>query len=203
MTKSFSHRLSIQLQRYSIFNKVCSKSSAAELSYEGKGWAIYKWPIIAIFPIPMFSIVICYRLICWKGCTRTLTYLPQLPFENIVTKGEIAHNEQFLLLPQYFQLCSLHMKTFSMFLPRCFQSRLLQICCLWKGLNRNTFITDEHTYFFRKSGVRSVSLYSCLHFSHLWHWAQTGSFLSAMKFFTLTSALPFLAQILFQESYSL
>ena len=26
--------------------------------------------------------------------------------ENIVGKGEIAHNEQFLLIPQYFQMLS-------------------------------------------------------------------------------------------------
>ena len=26
-----------------------------------------------------------------------------LPFENTVGKGEIARNEQFLLIPQYFQ----------------------------------------------------------------------------------------------------
>ena len=35
-----------------------------------------------------------------------LTHLQQTTFENIVTKGEIAQNEQFLLLPQCFQLFS-------------------------------------------------------------------------------------------------
>ena len=33
-----------------------------------------------------------------------LTHLQQTTFENIVTKGKIAHDEQFLLWPQGFQL---------------------------------------------------------------------------------------------------
>ena len=33
-----------------------------------------------------------------------LTHLQQIAFENIVGKGEIAHNEQFLLFPQCFRL---------------------------------------------------------------------------------------------------
>ena len=33
-----------------------------------------------------------------------LTYQQQTAFENIVGKGEIAHNEQFLLFPQCFLL---------------------------------------------------------------------------------------------------
>ena len=32
--------------------------------------------------------------------------LQQTSFENIVTKGEIAHGEQFIPLSQYFQLLS-------------------------------------------------------------------------------------------------
>ena len=40
------------------------------------------------------------RLHVGKGLTR----LQQTSFENIVTKGEIAHDEQFPLLPQCFQL---------------------------------------------------------------------------------------------------
>ena len=32
------------------------------------------------------------------------THLHQTTFENILTKGEIAHEEQFPLLPQCFQL---------------------------------------------------------------------------------------------------
>ena len=33
-----------------------------------------------------------------------MTHQQQTAFENIVEKGEIAHNEQFLLFPQCFQL---------------------------------------------------------------------------------------------------
>ena len=40
------------------------------------------------------------------------TFLQYKSFENTVGKGEIAHNEQFLLFPQYFQpigeLCHFH-----------------------------------------------------------------------------------------------
>ena len=35
---------------------------------------------------------------------RILTHLQQTTLENIVTKGEIAHDEQFPLLPHCFQL---------------------------------------------------------------------------------------------------
>ena len=35
-----------------------------------------------------------------------LVPLQQMTIENIVEKGEIAHDEQFLLLRQYFQLFS-------------------------------------------------------------------------------------------------
>ena len=34
-------------------------------------------------------------------------HLQQMSFENIVAKGDIAHNEQFLLLPQFFLLYSI------------------------------------------------------------------------------------------------
>ena len=33
-----------------------------------------------------------------------MTHVKQTPFENIVAKREIAHNEQYLHLPQCFQL---------------------------------------------------------------------------------------------------
>ena len=33
-----------------------------------------------------------------------MTHMQQTTFENIVTRGDIAHNEQFLILPQCFQL---------------------------------------------------------------------------------------------------
>ena len=36
----------------------------------------------------------------------------QTPFENIVRKGEIARNDQFLLLPQFFQLNQVTVSSF-------------------------------------------------------------------------------------------
>ena len=49
------------------------------------------------------------------------TPLKQTTFEKIVTKEEIAHGEQFLLLSQCFPL-----------LAKYVQSRLLQICFMWE-----------------------------------------------------------------------
>ena len=37
-------------------------------------------------------------------CSRILIPRQQTTFENIVSNGEIAQNEQILLLPQYFQI---------------------------------------------------------------------------------------------------
>ena len=45
-------------------------------------------------------------------CRRILTHLQQTTFENIVTKGGIAQNMHFLLLPQRFQLFSVIIPTF-------------------------------------------------------------------------------------------
>ena len=42
----------------------------------------------------------------------SLTILQQTVFENIVTKGDIAHHEQFRLLPQCFQLFSIDIHAF-------------------------------------------------------------------------------------------
>ena len=58
-----------------------------------------------------------------KNYTLTLSNL-QTHFENIVAKGEIAHDEQFLLWPQCFQIY-LTIKLSFKFLSLCFQSRLL------------------------------------------------------------------------------
>ena len=55
-------------------------------------------------------------------------------FENNVAKEEIADDEQFLFRPQCFQLYSIVLHLFiEIFhiLSRWFQSRLLQICCIW------------------------------------------------------------------------
>ena len=45
-------------------------------------------------------------LLSFPTYRRFLMPLQQMTFENIVTKEEIAHNEQFRLLPHCFQLYS-------------------------------------------------------------------------------------------------
>ena len=42
------------------------------------------------------------------NCRHILTILEQMTFENIVAKGEIAYNEQFIHLPKCFQLFSIN-----------------------------------------------------------------------------------------------
>ena len=66
---------------------------------------------------------------------RVLTHLQQTTFENIVTKGEIAQNKQFLLLPQRFQPFSVIKPSLSEIFQknsRCFQSCQLQ---MWERVN--------------------------------------------------------------------
>ena len=62
--------------------------------------------------------------------------LQQISFENIMTKGKIAHTEQFFLLPQRFQTLfnnyNFPFRNFSIFLPISFQRRLLQIWRMWE-----------------------------------------------------------------------
>ena len=57
---------------------------------------------------------------------RSLTPLQKMTFENFVTKWEIAHDEQFLHLPQCFHI---------FITQRCFQCLLLQISCMWERVN--------------------------------------------------------------------
>ena len=62
--------------------------------------------------------------------------LQQITFENIVTKGEIGQNEQFLIFPeffQFFQWVPSLLKIFHFF-PICFQ--ILQICCMWERVKK-------------------------------------------------------------------
>ena len=75
-------------------------------------------------------------------CRRIRTHLQQMTFENIVAKGEIAHNKQFLHLPQYFQLCVIIKLPLNVILKNvtgCFRRRLLQICCMWKRVKFSIF----------------------------------------------------------------
>ena len=77
----------------------------------------------------------------WKKHGRTLSriyihfLMPQLhiSFENIVAKGEIAHNEQFLILTVFSTPFSYYyFIMISIVLPISFQSHLLQTCCIWE-----------------------------------------------------------------------
>ena len=49
--------------------------------------------------------------------------------ENIVTKVEIADNDEFISLPEFGQLYAVSIHRVFTFLPPCFRSGLLQICC--------------------------------------------------------------------------
>ena len=69
-----------------------------------------------------------------------LSYLQQKTIENIVAKGEIAQNEQFLLLHQCFQTflrinISL-MEILSRFCIKVFKSILLQNVCMLERVNQ-------------------------------------------------------------------
>ena len=74
MFSTFSHRLSIQIKRFSIY-----------------------WQ-------NMFELVCCRIVVWRKGLTfsHLQTHLQQTIFQNILTEGEITYNDQFLLLPLCF-----------------------------------------------------------------------------------------------------
>ena len=56
----------------------------------------------------------------FQPCRRISTYLQQTTFENIMAKGEIAHDEQFLHFPQCFQLYTFNSRDFPNFSSMCF-----------------------------------------------------------------------------------
>ena len=60
----------------------------------------------------------------------------QTTFENIVAKGEIAHDDY-----TDFLYCNI--------LDRCFKICLLQICCMWERVKRHGCIPFPHTYAFQ------------------------------------------------------
>ena len=69
-------------------------------------------------------------------------------YETIVAKEEIAHYEQFLLLPQCFQIYSIlkillsFLKIFHIFAYVYFKSRLLQICCMWERVFKVNMLSE-------------------------------------------------------------
>ena len=77
------------------------------------------------------------RLYKEQGLTLSYTQTPlrqKIFFENIVAKGEIARDEQYLPLPHCFKSIEqlyFYMYKVSIFLPRCVHSHLLQMCCVW------------------------------------------------------------------------
>ena len=60
-------------------------------------------------------------------------HLQQATFKNIVAKGEIAHNEQFPLLSQCFQLYLYIL--YLIFMSTFFENRLLQNCRMSEIVN--------------------------------------------------------------------
>ena len=94
--------------------------------------------------------------------TYFLPFSTNTTSENILAKGEITHNEQFPLLAKCFQLYSIItqvfiFKRFSMFLPRHFQSCLLQNCYyeyVWLG---KELMIGRLWHMRRRSSNRTVS----------------------------------------------
>ena len=75
--------------------------------------------------------------------------MQQTAFENIAAKEEIAHDEQFLLLQQCFQLLVIgypfnYLEIFH-FLTKYVQSRLLQICCMWERVKHAVIYDDAYS----------------------------------------------------------
>ena len=81
---------------------------------------------------------ICRLVISYPFPKQALVFtcLQDKSFENTVGKGEIAHNEQFLLFPQCFypyeELSSIFNK-FELSSANSFGSKGSKICCLGKG----------------------------------------------------------------------
>ena len=74
-------------------------------------------------------------------CRPILGHLQQTTFENIVAKGEISHDEQFPVLPQCLNS---HLWRYFTCLPNCFQSRLLQICCICERVKVISILNKTH-----------------------------------------------------------
>ena len=74
---------------------------------------------------------------------RILNHMQKTTFEIIKAKGEIAHNEQFLLLSQLYQLFSLFILAFvfSLFLTVSLQGHLLQNCCFGERVTHQWLIS--------------------------------------------------------------
>ena len=76
----------------------------------------------------------------WRLYSRRL-------FENIVTKEEIAQYKQFLSrnVSSFSHRLSIQLYTFSIFLTKYVQSRLLQNCCMRERVNQQEVLLQQTT----------------------------------------------------------
>ena len=82
-----------------------------------------------------------------------------MTFENIVTKGEDAQNENSLLVPicsTLFNNYTYIYRDFYIFLSTCFQSRLLQICDM--GERVKTILETAHPVNLLMTSTRDTGL---------------------------------------------
>ena len=105
---------------------------------------LYMWEFVNPFPhIDTF----------WHLCSRKF-------FENMATKEETSN---FFFCHHVFNYCSFILRGFSVLLPRCFQSLLHKICCLWErvtlsfSLLRIHFDTCETDMFWKQGRKRTIA----------------------------------------------
>ena len=100
----------------------------------------------------------------WRLCSRR-------PFENVVTREEIAQNVQFLLLPQMFStFChrlSIQLWRFSIFLKNTFKVVCCRIAVWGKGLScTHAYLTRHEMYTKRCESQVTLFKYAgldCIH----------------------------------------
>ena len=99
---------------------------------------LFNYKDFLIFWQNMFK-VICCRIVVWGkehflSYSRFLRHLQRTFFKTFEAKESIVHNEQFLLLPQCFQLCSIF-NIYSHFCLNIFKVVYWRFAVCWKGLN--------------------------------------------------------------------
>ena len=76
----------------------------------------YRFSIILLY-VDFWHVKHVFFYLNFPTCNHILTCLQQTTFENIVAKGECSHDEQFLHLPQCFQLYLIIMPLFMIIFP--------------------------------------------------------------------------------------
>ena len=71
-------------------------------------------------------------------CRRFSTHLQQTTFDNNMANGEIAHNEQFLHLPQCFQLYLITISFFVEIFPYFCLAIFKVFCCRFPVLGKGS-----------------------------------------------------------------